>query len=157
MTTKTVEYVWASNKWMAGDANAVGHRVQEIAVSSPEGVCSPVAYRNDALDPRSPLYSTIEHDAEIGLFNWQIHQARRIMNSLRIVIDGKLDTAPAFVSLRIITDDGVTSGYMSSRSIPTKDLQNQALETARSLLNGIRRRYSHLEALQPGWDALDSV
>ena len=23
MTTKTVEYVWASNKWMAGDANAV--------------------------------------------------------------------------------------------------------------------------------------
>lgn len=157
MTTQTLTFTWTEGSRFPGSVEEIGQRVYDLSKKSPVGVCSTVDYVTDAMDPESPLHPTIEWDEKRAAWNWQNHQARRVMNSLRIVVDGRPDPAPAFVSLQIVTDDGVTNGYTLTREIKVQDYREQALEDAKQQMNALRRRFSYLEALKPVWEALDQI
>ena len=150
-------YTFVEGSRFAGDPQLIGDRIAVLEATSPDGVCTSEDYVLDAMAEESPLHPTVEWDDGRAAWSWRNHQARQVMRSLRIVIDGHVDAAPAFVSVRVMVDDGVTQGYKTTRDLPTHDLQQQALENAVVMLNAIRRRHSALSRLQPVWDAVDSL
>ena len=150
-------YIWEETSRKPGDAQLIGERIDLIRQNNPHGICSTVDYVTDAVDEASPLHPTIEWDDTAAAWSWRNHQARMVMTSIRLVIDGKVDRAPAFVSISIVTDDGVSRGYMATREIQSKDLFDQAIDEAKRQIKALRVRYRAIDALQPVWEVVDQI
>lgn len=143
-----IEYEWMKGRSRSVPAAVVAKIVQAIA--DKEETCPPERLREEALNPASPIHGLFTWDIDLAAVKWQIHEARRIINSIEIVIN-EVERAPAFISIRV----NEVTGYRSAITIMTSEVMyDAAMAEVRKVLAGWRRRYSHLGKL---WDEIDAV
>lgn len=121
------------------------------------GACPPGLLVEAARSDRSPLHRLFEWDDNKAASDWRTHQARLIINKIRVVVDEERPAVPAFVHVREITEDGVIEGYMSTARVMASPARDGVLRDALSQLQGLRRRYEALSELAPVWEALDEL
>jgi hypothetical protein len=113
----------------------------------------------DAADPESPLHPTIEWDDGVAALSWRHHQARQVMRSIRVVVKGRVDPTPAFVSVKVVTDAGVVRGYAASQEVKQMrpDLWSEAESECHRQLLALRRRYAAMQRFDGIWQAVDGL
>jgi hypothetical protein len=121
------------------------------------GECSPRMLVDAARPERSPLHSLFEWDDTEAADRWRAHQARQVINSIRVVVDGQAEPIPAFVHVRRVTPDGTREGYMSTARALAGPTREGVVRDALAQLNGLRRRYQQLSELALLWAALDEL
>lgn len=162
----TMVYQWSNNRYKADPAK-VGAEVE--AIIAEEGVCTPRAFRTRTVEMRDYFRQwTQEELADMALD----HKARQVLHSLTVVqvSDKRTQEAPAFLSVNVapayrgpteVTEDGEEPGkrgYLSVSQVVSNDIQReQALAEVRAKLNGLRRRYRHIQEFQPVWDAIERI
>lgn len=153
-------YTWNSNRSHPKvDANLVGRTIESIVER--DGLCAPSSLVEEAKPEDSPLHSLFTWDDTEAATNWRTHEARGVINAIAIHIQtekGEVE-APAFVSVGRVKDNAEHgAGYRPlSVVIADRDFRAEALQTALSELNAMRRRYQALKQLDPVWEALELV
>ena len=96
---------WTSSKGGTRDAPIIGPHIVGLLNGASEELNHPDILVEDARSTSSPLHKHFEWDDTLASKKWRTHQARNILNSLRIVIErgGKEETVtvPAFVNIVI--------------------------------------------------------
>ena len=153
----TMVYEWGSRRFGA-DPQAVGETVTRLAKQN-GGVCPPAALVEEARPEDSPLHPVIFRlDAIQAAEAWYRQEARQVIKSLRVVTDETRSKPSAFVHVTVHTEDGPREGYKPFYEVVANDEhRGQALAEALQYLNGFRRRYRHLNELQPVFEAIDEV
>lgn len=136
-------------------ASLIEREVEKI--ERKHGVCHPAMLVKAAAKETSPLHGLFEWDDSEAARQWRVHQARRVINTLRVVVDDQITQRPAFVHVRRITPEGVADGYMATHRALAGDTREQVLKDALGVLEGARRRYESLGELAPVWEALDEI
>lgn len=121
------------------------------------GVCHPEMLVKAAAKEASPLHTLFEWDDSQAARDWRVHQARNVINRIRVVVEDQVTNRPAFVHVTRVTPDGVANGYMTTHRALAGDTREQVLRDALGVLDGARRRYESLTELSPVWDALDQI
>lgn len=121
-----------------------------------DGVCAPAALVAAARNDES-IRPAFEWDDTKAAADWRIHQARRILNTIRVVVEGQDAPVPAYVHVTRLTSKGVVNGYMETRRALAGPTREGVLRDALSLLQGARRRYGQLDELSEVWAALDAL
>lgn len=150
----TIEYVWTGNLSATVNPNTVGRTV--TAVAKRNGVCRPDDLVEVATPPDSEMHPLFNWDDAAAAHQHRLDQARRVIRSIRVVSEEVVETAPTFVHVSLVHDDGVTNGYMPFASA-TEEQQAQVLRSALGQLRGLQRRYESLRELAPIWTALDDI
>lgn len=150
-------YEWGSRRHRV-DAQVVGETVERLADAN-GGVCPPAALVDDARPDTSPIHELFEWDDHRAAESHRRHQARRVINVLVVTDTDRDDTQrPAFIHVKTLDPDGLREGYQQFHDVVADDgLRDQAIAEALRYLNGFRRRYNHLTALGPVFDAIDRV
>lgn len=91
------------------------------------------------------------------LSSGETHEARRIINSIRVFVENRQEPVIAFVSVTRVTDEGVSHGYLATQVALRGDTRQGVLSQALAGLRGWRERYSELEELAPVFDAIEQV
>lgn len=149
-------YEWGQRSFGV-DANVVGTIVERIAKEN-DGVCPPALLVDEARTKDSALHGLFTWDNRKAADEWRKQEARQVVKALVVVVDDSEIRPPAFVHVRVSTDNGEREGYSATLDV-IKDpaLRSQALHEAIVTLRGFRRRYEALTELQPVWEALDAV
>jgi hypothetical protein len=121
------------------------------------GQCHPALLVHAAKSPRSPIHGLFEWDDTEAARQWRVHQARRVLNTITIVVEGVEAPVPAYLHITKITDEGVAHGYMSAARALVGENREGVLRDALAGLQGWRRRYGQLNELAAVWAALDEV
>ena len=127
---------------------ALGDIAENLAAQHPLGICTPSALVDAARPKRSPLHDRyVWNDTEAGEL-YRLEQARAQLRTVRVVIDDVRQDAPAFVVVRVATDDGSTvRGYQPLRvALMSAVTREQVLADATRLLEGAWGRVASLEA-----------
>lgn len=150
-------YQWGSRAFPA-PAQEVGEVVQTL-VAENGGVMPPDALWQRAMtEPGSSLYKLFTWDKDTAARNWWRQESRVIVNHLMVVQSEGDEPAPAFFHVRVIALEGVSEGYAPICDvIENDDMREQALAEALASLHGFRRRYQHLQALSPVFEAIDQL
>lgn len=149
-------YEWGQRSFGV-DANIVGATVERLAKEN-DGVCAPALLVAEARPRDSVLHGLFTWNNRKAADEWRKQEARQVVKSLVVVVDDSDARPPAFVHIRVDTDDGEREGYSATLDvIKDVDLRAQALNEAVATLRGFRRRYEALTELQPVWEALDAI
>ena len=148
-------YQWGKDTRLPGDAQAVGEAIEKLA-SRHGGVCPKEALVKAARSPRHPAHELFEWDDSIAAELHRNDQARRVMRSIKVVVNEQ--EAPAFVRVSY-SDTRPHEGFMGvQKAMEIPDAKASVLRDAIAQLRGLQKRYSILSGtLQPVWDALDEV
>lgn len=156
-----MRYAWAPDRhsglFTKVEPDLVGQQIEALAKEY--GVCSPRMLVETARPKKSPIHNLFEWNDVLAAEKWRIEQGRAVVQTLRIVSrDGEIDDSPAFVHVRIVTEDGVSEGYKPSIHMATdEEMAGFVLAEALAQLNSLRRRYGRLRKLGKVWAALDEV
>ena len=126
-------------------------------IENKHGVCHPAMLVKAAAKEDSPLHGLFEWDDGEAAKAYRVEQARRVIRTLRVVVENRITARPAFVHVTKITPSGVANGYMTTHRALEGDTREQVLKDALGVLEGARRRYAALTELAPVWDALDQL
>lgn len=100
----------------------------------------------------APLHNAFEWDDSVAAESWRVHQARHIINSLEVVIDGKEPVRAYFNIVRTEPE------YRHIDTILQRQDTTQALLlTAYRELLAFRKKYSKLEQLAQVFAAVDQL
>lgn len=116
--------------------------LDRIAKDDVDGIIQPETVIEIASDPASPLNKHFEWDDTEAGHAWRLHQARQLINKIKII---KVDQAPRYVNVVIKrVEGGQRRGYMQTeRAVANPVLYKQvALEAAK----GIRAYQIRLDA-----------
>ena len=114
----------------------------------------------DAENTESPLNKFFTQAQKDKAYKWDLHTARVIMNSLRIVYvneSGDQDTKYAMMSVRR-EDDKRKRDYQHMDTIELDETaRTRVLNDVVSELRAIRRKYNYLRALTPLFVAIEEI
>lgn len=155
-----ITYTW-SEKGYAVDPQVVGELVSDLTEQS-GGVLPPDTFVDAARPPSSPIHKLIEWDVDTAAANWQRHQARNIINSLRVVYTdtkGREQRTVAFYHVVVASPEGKrTEGYASLHSVNmSSDMHGFALSECIRRLKALRRRHKDLKELDDIWTLVDGL
>ena len=137
------------------DVTVIKAAVEDI--EQRDGVCHPAALVAAAKAKRSPLHDLFTWDDSEAASRWRTHEARQVINRIRVIREDTNEPMPAFVHVRCITDNGVKDGYMSTVRALASDHREAVISDVAKQLAGLRSRYKHLSEFQAVWDALDQM
>ncbi len=150
-----MRYQWKPGVRLPANAQAVGERLEQIRRRD-GGRVDPSAMAEDATDPESPLHRCCEWDDDIAAKRHRESQMRHVLRCLVQVYEEQGETKTATVYYAVDPGEGRT--YMAASDVNAdEDLYQQALSEAVALLNGVRRRYAHLEELRTVFAAIDAA
>lgn len=149
-------YQWGSQSY-AVKPQVVGEAVERI--ENRDGFCQPRALVDEARKKTSPLHPLFTWDDVKAADQWRNHEARQVIRSITVKVDGQDDSVPAFVSVgHTVATQASGEGYRSFSVVTkTPDLHEEAVNEVLSRLESYRRRYESLAPLAPVWDAIDQV
>lgn len=136
-------------------ASAIVRVVQRI--EEKHGVCHPSMLVEAAKRKDSPIHNLFDWDDTEAARHWRTHQARNVINKIRVVVEGRDEPVPAFVHVSQVTDSGVVEGYMTTTRALAGPTREGVVRDALSHLKGCRRRWEQLSELAPIWAALDQI
>ena len=152
----TMVYEWGSRRFGV-DPQAVGETVTRLARQN-GGVCPPSLLVDESRPPESPTHKLFTWDDVSAAESWRRQEARQVVKSLRVITEETRSKPSAFVHVTVHTEDGPREGYKPFYEVvANEEHRAQALAEALQYLNGFRRRYRHLNELQPVFDAIDAV
>jgi hypothetical protein len=94
-----------------------------------DGSIQPEVLVAEASSSLHPLHNEFTWDDGVASDNWRIHEARQIINSVRVVIDHR--KVQAFQNCTVRIDDRPVRGYYSTyRILSDKDMLAQILTRA---------------------------
>lgn len=149
-------YEWGSRRFGV-DPQQVGETVTRLAKEN-GGVCPPGALVEASRPEDAPTHKLFTWDDVSAAESWRRQEARQVVKSLRVVTEDTKARPSAFVHVSVVTSDGPREGYRPFYEVVADDdMRQQALAEALQYLNGFRRRYRHLNELQPVLDAIEEV
>lgn len=151
-------YEWTRGN-TAVSAQVVGETIAGIAKES--GRCTPKQLVDEATPDDSPLHPLFTWDDTEAAERWRVHQARNVINNITVRVEHnhKTVSAPAFVSVgRVASTVERGAGYRAIQDVSDDPgFRAEAMQSALSEINGIRRRYAAIKELAPIWDAADLI
>lgn len=153
-------YQWQEGRSHKADAQQIGELVEQVSKELGGHETAP-ALVDAARDPESPAHGLFEWQDSVAGEMWRIHQARRVIGSLRVEVvnqEGVTTLAPAFYHVRVVEHGEVHEGYRPQLEVlANHDMREQALREALRYLEGFRRRYQQIVELSPVFAAVDEV
>ncbi len=134
--------------------NGVTEELRAIANSN-GGILLPEKVVEFASNPETALHSRFTWDDTEAARQYRLFQARQVIRLNVIVIDGSKEPVRAYVSLSGDRDRG---GYRRMVDVlSSDDLSGRMLADAIAELKAMKRKYEHLKALVPIWQALGNI
>lgn len=139
------------------DPEIVGRQIEQI--SEEYGVCAPRMLVEKARPKRSPIHGLFEWNDALAAEKWRIEQARAVVQTIRVVNpDGVIQDTPAFVHVKIVSEDGISEGYKPTIQLATDPaMRGFVLAEAITQLYALKRRYDGLKELEHVWAAVEQV
>lgn len=105
---------------------------------------------------KSELHKCFTWDNDKAAEKWRLHEARLIVNSLRIEVIEPKKQEPVKFRMFIKTDD--ETGYKETlKVIQNPDEYASMLERAKNELNAFKQKYKTLKELSDVFDAIDAL
>jgi len=151
------EYKWKKGARLKGNAQACGERLSLIASQHSEKI-SPELVVEDASNEDSPLHGCFEWNNKKALKQYRLHQARRVLNCITMVLpvesDDDLEPVRAFINVEY--DDETT--YMGTMVVMSDaELRKQTLNKIAKELNTLRQKYVQFKELAELCKSMDSI
>ena len=139
-----------------------GEELEKLAIKSNEKYLSlsPQIVVEAARGKESVLHECFEWNNKNASENWRRQQARMLMNSIEIVIEGDDEemTTPAFINLKFNSDDEEERGYIMSDVVAkNSSLKEMAIQQALNDLLSWQRRFKELKELGEIFGAIEKV
>jgi len=146
-------YEWAAgSKVRSLDAETAGRELSRLAKRR---ALTAEAVVVKATPDTSPLHPAFEWDDAEAARLHRLEQARLIMRSV-VVVSESGERAPLLI--HVVHEKCGGSAYLTEAVIVSDDeLLAAALDEAHRALQGCLRRYHHLEALRPVWEAIEAL
>lgn len=121
--------------------------VRELkTIESRDGVITPNAVVAEAEHETSPLHKYFDWDDSEAASNWRLHQARLLINSVKIELVGK--DVEGFYNVKVTVGTELQQGYVSAeRVMSDKDLHSQVIKEAVKELKYWQVKYNTLSEL----------
>ena len=144
------KYVWHESHRSKVDANVVGGAIDALGRRLGKGFegVSPSDVVAEAESPESPLHSLFTWDDTEAAAKWRNHEARNILNSIRIVIEEAPKPKTIVGRVSVKTDDGERLYVPTSFAARNESLREQMIADALSGLKGWTRRYADLKGAE---------
>jgi hypothetical protein len=160
MTVAAVRFDWAPGRGRAVPADEVGKTVMRIERTY--GECHPARLVEEARPVESPLHPLFEWDDDAAAEQWRTHQARRVINSLRVVRKDRPEAVPAFVHITRVGEDDMEGtqfhGYVGmERALADPVVYERVRRDAFNLAESVLERYKAIKELSPVREALEGV
>lgn len=112
-----------------------------------------------AEDSSSSLHDAFEWDDDVAAHQYRLTQARKILRSLRVVIEVEEAEEEEFELGRFIIDAGPKEMPYVRADIVAGNaaLHQEAIERATRALKGIRDRYKEIHELDHIWSAISAI
>jgi hypothetical protein len=120
------------------------------------GLLKPEDVVDFAKNPQTALHSAFVWDDTEAAAKYRLDQARQVIRLVVTIIGDSPEPVRAFVS---IPSDRVSGGGYRSMADVVSDSSRRAemLREALERLLSVKRKYAHLQALQPVYDAIDAA
>ena len=127
-----------------------------LSISRHEGLTAQNILHS-AENPKNPLHKLFEWDNSKAGVSWRLHQARMLINEIRIVVDQK--EMYAFENVQVEIDSSSSRQYKPIGEIlSTENYRNQILKSALESLNYWKEKYAELSIpLKPIFVSIDKV
>ena len=146
-------YQWVNGSKVRNlEADDAGRELSKLARRGPLTAEKIVA---KAAPETSPLHPAFEWDDAEAARQHRLAQARLIMRSV-VVVSESGERSPLLI--HVVHEKCGGSAYLTEAAIVSDDeLLAAALQEAHHALQGCLKRYHHLEALRPVWEAIEAV
>lgn len=109
-----------------------------------------------AKDKKSELHKHFDWSNKVAGDKWRLHQARVLINQVKVVING--DTMPAFENVEVEISEGNARQYKPvSEILSTEEYRNQMIQRALSNLLYWREQYGHYKEFEKVTAEIDQV
>jgi len=140
-------------------AQAVGEELERIAKKHGGKLdsLSPHIVLAEAKKPSSTLHAMFDWNDEAAAIKHRLHEARKLLGSIRVVYTSEPDMAPrnVFVSIKSMRGSDSESYVPMARVLNDSDLRHEAIMQALSEAESWQRRYEHLVELSQVFKAID--
>lgn len=145
-------YQWKKGSFVAGDAQLVGEVCEGL---ERRGKLTPSNLVDASRDENAPLHRMFEWDNEQAAELYREQQARQIISSIEVVIEGTSEPVKAFVSLRV---GGTERRYERTEvALMNPSSREMVLRDALAELRAFEKKYSTLSELAGVLDAIRAV
>ena len=135
-------YQWKRGSFVTGDAQMVGEVCEGLERN---GNLTPSALVDESRPEDAPLHGRFEWDDEQAAELYREQQARQIIHSIEVVVEGASEPVKAFVSLRV---GGTERRYERTEvALSNPDSREMVLKDALSELRAFEKKYSQLAEL----------
>ncbi len=154
-----MNWAWKSGMRMRGNVQDIGERLQYLKRRNRE--LKPEHVLEDAEKQSSPLHDCFEWNDGKAAHEYRIWQARRIINSIQVVIERGPHQKPksfkVFMSIPPeITEEGISQRYYVDLRDATAEEREILREECLRELKAIRRKYAEFQEFLAIWDAIDA-
>jgi len=147
-------YKWRPGATFKVDAQEAGEFLEDLKEQQ-GGVLTTTAVYEAAMDEDSPIHDEFEWDVEKAA---QAHWRDRAGNMMRHLAVVRIKThkpasgVPAFMSVNVTAGK---RGYVSTEQVQSSaDFQQQVIDQAIKLLNGLKARFETISELDEVWTAI---
>lgn len=138
------------------DAQIVGQLLQGMVER--DGVLDPRTVLSDARSEASPLHKFFTWDESAAAAAWRMEEARRLIRSVRVVIQRSPEQSPLEVRAFVRVMSEKKNNYLPvARVLNDEDMRAQLLAKALLELQAFRQRYATLSELAILFDAMHAL
>lgn len=151
-------YQWKDKSRMGGDAQAIGDRIE--AIRGREGsYFTPDLLVDDGRDPESPLHPCFEWDDAKAADGYRIVQARQVVRSLVVTMEGEKEQPVAVRAFVSVTDDENEGPQYTSigHAMEEPDLRRQVIAQAQREFEAWRNKYKDYRELASVFSAYEQL
>lgn len=161
-TSVAVAYVWDSSHARGVDANLVGAEIDALGkrLGKPFRGVTPRDVVDSARELDSPLHPLFEWNDDKAAERWRVHQARNVLNSLRVVVVTEDNRCEGPRISRVSVNAGGDVGRLYVPVITAsrnEALRVRMLEDALTGLVGWRKRYAELKGVDGAVEHVDKA
>lgn len=151
-------YEWRDGSRIKGDAQEIGNCIEKLTVRR-GGHLKPNDIVTAARRKSSPLHNLFEWDESAAATEYRRWQARRVLNSLRVVVEVTPGASPEpTVAYYSVQTEEAERAYVPAQTVVRhEDMRTYALREALIMLAAARKRYSHLSELSSVFDEVGNV
>lgn len=156
---KVVKYVWDESHRSKLDANVVGGAISDLGkrLGKPfEGV-SPADVVTEASNKKSPLHSLFTWDDTEAAAKWRNHEARNVLNSIRVVIEETPRPKTIVGRVSVSVGEGERLYIPTSLAAHNEYTREQMIADALTGLKGWSRRYADLKGAEDALALVDKA
>lgn len=147
-------YKWSEGTRQNVAAQKVGAEIEKLVAKT--GDISAEGLVNHASNKNSPLHNLFTWDNDVAADLYRRTQARKVLNTLRVVVESNGEEIPLIAYVSVTVDD--SPAYVTTaKAMSEEEYRAEVLNDALRSLAGFERRYRELLELQPVFDAIKEV